>query len=248
MRKLASAALFSVGVASQLLTPGEARPNEKDDHQAGYHLQQTSTHMPVTDVALCGNKVRFDTPLNNITTIVDGDNSKITILNNKTKSYFLTDLSHWSPSALSLSNVLQYFDYSVLVFSQSSGESFNSFPVTHEKWLNPTKYVTPGRNKDERLTVISADAISCGSISKNPTILKATQKYFNIGPVRAYPLQFESMSRKGSTNKSLTTKIIENKTYTSPLDKLPADYKPIKNQRDIYLDKSSSDTLEDMLR
>jgi hypothetical protein len=249
MRFSLLSALIYVGFTSQVLMPAPAR-SEKDTTAPlpGFHLQQASTHIALTNVSLTGNKIRFDTPVNNMSTIIDGDTGKVIILNNKNKSYFLTDLSHWTPSVLSVSNVLQYFDYSVLVYGQATNETYKSFPVTHEKWKNLTSYDTPGRGKNERLTVVAADVISCQTLSKNATVLKATQKYFNIGPAKAYPLEFQSLCRKGSTAKSLTTKVLERKTFSAAICKVPTDYQPVKDQHAVYIDKTGTDTLEDMLR
>ncbi|HEY9759354.1 MAG TPA: hypothetical protein V6C97_29620 [Oculatellaceae cyanobacterium] len=243
-------AIVSIGLTSQLVMPGPAHCSEKAENslQPGFHLQQSSLHIADTEVSLASNKVRFDTKANGISTFIDGDTGKVTILNNKNRTFFVTDVSRWSPTALSVSNAIQYFDYTVLVFDQSGKESYKAFPVTHEKWKNLTKYDTPGRNKDERLTVVGADVISCPTLSQNAHILKAVRKYYNIGPIKAYPLEYESQSRKGSTNKSLTTKLLERKSFSADLVKVPSDYQPAKDMRSVYIDSAATDTLEDMLK
>lgn len=244
------AVIASIGLTSQMVMPDPAYCNEKaaNSLQPGFHLQQSSAHIADTEVSMASNKVRFDTKANGMSTFIDGDTGKVTILNNKNKTFFLTDISHWTPTVLSVSNVIRYFDYTVLVFDQSGKENYKGLPVTHEKWKNLTKYDTPGRSKNERLTVVGADVISCPTLSQNATILKAVRKYYNIGPFKAYPLEYESQSRKGSTNKSLTTKVLERKSFSTELVKVPADYQPAKDLRSVYIDGTATDTLEDMLK
>ena len=217
--------------------------------QQGFHLVQKSMRAGEIEVLITQDMLRFTNKLNALSSTIDGTTAQVTIVNHEKKQYCKTDLAHWSPTASYMTNLVNFSDYGEVHPAEIlTKQVYLNFPADKEILKNPTKFTTAGATKTEKLTVVSAEIITCPLLTKNRNFVAAATKYYDIAGSKSFPLNFESTSRKGSTNKMLRTIVLEKKAINLQEFKIPANYTTSKNQREIYLDSAGADTLQDMLK
>jgi hypothetical protein len=230
-----------------LIVPESARAADINQPD-GYHLRQVSEEQGPLELFISGDFCRYDNSANAISYIVYSKTGEMTVLNHKRKQYWVTPYQQFSPALSYLNKMVRFNDYMDLKQTSSTSGSMFTLPTTISKLENPQKFRGTAVSKTEKLTVISGSIVGCPRLSQDKIMVLAVSKFLSIPSGHDYPLEFTYANRKGGVHKILKTTVAEKVKVRPDTFKPPADYKPAKNQSEVYLDSAGHDTLEDMLR
>ncbi len=214
----------------------------------GYHLRQVSEEAGPLEAIIAGDFCRYDNSANATSYIVNAKSGEITVLNHKRKQYWVTPYQQFSPALSYLNKMIRFNDYMDLKQVDTVSGSMYNLPTKISKLQNPQKFTGTASSKFEKLTVISGQLTGCPKLSQDKNMVLPVSKFLSIPVGHDYPLEFTYVNRKGGVHKILSTRLVDKVKVRPDSFKPPPDYRPAKNQSEVYLDSAGHDTLEDMLR
>jgi hypothetical protein len=228
-----------------LFCTSTAKSAQKKALPQAFALEQKNILIGNVRVTISGSEARFDCLNLQSSFLVSGKSKTLSILNHRNKLYWTTAAERWQPNHFQVTNLVSYADTEVLRFKERKLDHMFCFPTQKEIFINPEHYSTPGRTNSEKLTITSAELVSCPLLTSDKTIISSAARLYSVPTGSAFPISFDSKNRKGGENHDLSTSSLARTTFDPKIMSIPPDFKKAKTQQEASLTAGASSVMED---